>query len=65
MCICLCFDVSKSELKKAIREGHDSIEKLSEHIQVGSHCGGCIGHVEEILEKKNRSFLWQRWKISN
>ena len=59
MCICLCFDVSKAELKKAIRDGHDSIEKLSEHIQIGSHCGGCIGRVEEILEKKkNRSFLW-------
>ncbi|MFZ2406383.1 MAG: (2Fe-2S)-binding protein [Methylobacter sp.] len=59
MCICLCFDVSKSELKKAIRDGHDSIEKLSEHIQVGSHCGGCIGRIEEILEKKkNRGFLW-------
>ncbi|MDP1771465.1 MAG: (2Fe-2S)-binding protein [Methylobacter sp.] len=43
MCICLCFDVSKSELKQAIRDDHDSIEKLSDHIQVGSHCGGCIG----------------------
>lgn len=59
MCVCLCFDISKSEVKKAIREGCDSIEKLSEHIQVGSHCGGCIGHVEDILERqKNRSFLW-------
>ncbi|PPK73472.1 BFD-like [2Fe-2S] binding protein [Methylobacter tundripaludum] len=59
MCICLCFDVSKSEIKKAIRDGYDSIEKLSEQLQVGSHCGGCIGRIEEILEKqKNRSFLW-------
>ncbi|HEY8157224.1 MAG TPA: (2Fe-2S)-binding protein [Methylobacter sp.] len=33
MCICLCFDVSKSEVKKAIRDGYDSIEKLSEHMQ--------------------------------
>lgn len=52
MYICLCFDVSKAELKKAIRAGHDSIEKLSEHLQVGNHCGGCIGRIEEILEKK-------------
>ncbi|MCK9397736.1 MAG: (2Fe-2S)-binding protein [Methylobacter sp.] len=58
MCICLCFDVSKAEVKKAIREGHDSIEKLSESIRVGSHCGGCIGRIEAILEKKKkRSFL--------
>jgi nitrite reductase (NADH) large subunit len=62
MCICLCFDVSKVEIKKAIRDGHDSIEKLSEHIQVGSHCGGCISRVEEILEKKkDRSFL-RAWR---
>lgn len=59
MRICLCFDISKSEVKKAIKEGHDSIEKLSDYLQVGSHCGGCIGHVEEILEKKkDGSFLW-------
>lgn len=59
MRICLCFDISKSELKKAIRDGHDSIDKLSEHIQVGSHCGGCVEHVEEILDKtKSRRFLW-------
>ncbi len=51
MYICLCFDVSKVELKKAIRAGHDSIEKLSEHLQVGNHCGGCVGRIEEILEK--------------
>jgi bacterioferritin-associated ferredoxin len=58
MYICLCSDISKAEVKKAIREGHDSIEKLSKHLQIGSHCGGCIGCVEEILEKrKDRSFL--------
>jgi bacterioferritin-associated ferredoxin len=43
MCICLCFGVSKSELKKAIRADHDSIENLSEHIQISRHCGDCIG----------------------
>jgi len=59
MCICQCFDVSKSEVKKAIKDGHDTIEKLSEHIRVGSGCGGCIEHVEEILDKKkDGSFLW-------
>lgn len=52
MCICLCFGVSKSELKQAIRDGHDSVEKLSVHIQVGSHCGDGIGQIEKILEKK-------------
>ncbi|MFU8789165.1 MAG: (2Fe-2S)-binding protein [Methylobacter sp.] len=52
MCICLCFDVTKSEIKQAIRDGYDSLEGLAEHIQVGSHCGGCIGRIEEILEKK-------------
>jgi NAD(P)H-nitrite reductase large subunit len=59
MCICLCFDVTKSEIKKSIRDGYDSIEKLSEHIQVGTHCGGCIGRIEDILEKKKTgSFFW-------
>lgn len=59
MCICQCFDVSESELKQAIKEGYDSIEKLSEYIQVGSHCGGCVEHVEKILDKsKSRNLLW-------
>lgn len=65
MCICQCFDVSKSELDEAIRDGHDSIEKLSEHLQVGSHCGGCIDRIEGILEKKkNRRFLWASKSMS-
>ena len=55
---CLCFDVSRSDVKRAIREGHDSMEKLAEHLQVGEHCGGCTGCVEEILEKsKNGIFV--------
>jgi bacterioferritin-associated ferredoxin len=52
MIICLCYDISKSDIKKAIRDGHDSIEKLSEHLQVGDHCGGCLASAEEILEKQ-------------
>jgi bacterioferritin-associated ferredoxin len=62
MCICLCFDVSEAEVKKAIRDGYDSIEKLSEHIQVGSHCGGCIERIEEILEKKKADSLLRAWR---
>ncbi|MGZ4959818.1 MAG: hypothetical protein ACXV8O_09880 [Methylobacter sp.] len=28
-------------------------------MQVGNHCGGCIGRIEEILEKqRTSSFLW-------
>jgi bacterioferritin-associated ferredoxin len=52
MIICLCYDISKSDIKKAIRDGHDSIEKLSEHLQIGGHCGGCLAYAEEILEKQ-------------
>jgi|APLak6261669087_1056070.scaffolds.fasta_scaffold06222_1 hypothetical protein len=29
MGICLCFDASKPEVKKAIRDGDDSLKKLS------------------------------------
>ncbi|MGZ4957419.1 MAG: (2Fe-2S)-binding protein [Methylobacter sp.] len=43
MYICLCFDVSKSELKKAIREGHDSIEKLSEPFRSAVIAGAVLG----------------------
>lgn len=57
MCICQCFDISKSEVKQAIKEGHDSIDKLADQLQIGSHCGGCIEHVEEILHKQKNSFL--------
>jgi nitrite reductase (NADH) large subunit len=59
MCLCLCFDVSKSEIKKSIREGCDSMEKLSEHLKVGSHCGGCVGQIEEILEKKKSGHFFR------
>lgn len=57
MCVCLCFDVTKKEIKKAIRDGHNSVDKLTDHLQVGSRCGGCLGHIEDMLEKKNIGLL--------
>ncbi|MFI3187106.1 MAG: (2Fe-2S)-binding protein [Methylococcaceae bacterium] len=42
MNICRCFDVSRSELKKVINNDHNSIDKLSDQLPAGSHCGGSI-----------------------
>lgn len=55
--VCLCYDITRSNVKNAIKEGHDSMEKLEEHLKVGTHCGGCTECVEKILEKSQKKIF--------
>jgi len=48
--ICFCHTVSHAALVKAIREGHDTLEKIQAETCASTGCGGCELYVREILE---------------
>ena len=48
--VCFCREVTYGEIRKAISEGHKTIEELSELLGVAISCGYCIETLEEILE---------------
>ncbi|CCZ80476.1 hypothetical protein CE91St19_03890 [Odoribacter laneus] len=52
--ICHCFEVSREEIEKAIREkGLKTIEEVGENTNAGTGCGGCQEQIQEILDKIN------------
>ena len=52
--ICHCFEVSREEIEKAIREkGLKTIEEVGENTNAGTGCGGCQEQIREILDKIN------------
>lgn len=52
--ICHCFEVSREEIEKVIREkGLKTIEEVGENTNAGTGCGGCQEQIQEILDKIN------------
>lgn len=52
--VCHCFEVSREEIEKAIREkGLKTIEEVGENTNAGTGCGGCQEQIQEILDKIN------------
>lgn len=52
--ICHCFDVSREEIEKAIKEkGLKTVEEVGEETNAGTGCGGCQERIQEILDEIN------------
>lgn len=50
--ICHCFEVSREEIEKAIREkGLKTVEEVGECTNAGTGCGGCQVQIQEILDE--------------
>ncbi|HNS73286.1 MAG TPA: (2Fe-2S)-binding protein [bacterium] len=53
--ICLCNEVTRGEIVKAIREkGLKSVEEVGEATLAGTTCGGCQEEIQAILDELNR-----------
>lgn len=53
--ICHCFEVSREEIEKAIKEqGLKTVEEVGEVTNAGTGCGGCQEQIQEILDEINR-----------
>ena len=51
MYICLCNAVKKSEIELAILDGHNTLERLQEELDVANNCGACACDVQRILKE--------------
>ena len=60
-CICLCFDIPEKAIRIAIGEGHDSIKKLTDHLGIAKHCGGCVHKIKCLIDNENKK--WFRMRI--
>lgn len=48
--ICHCFNVSKEDIIKAVKDGATTVEAVQEETNAGKGCGACLNAIEKIVE---------------
>jgi|KBSSwiStaDraftv2_1062776.scaffolds.fasta_scaffold6554167_2 bacterioferritin-associated ferredoxin len=51
MIVCVCHNISESEIKAAIKSGLDDMHLLRENLGIGSCCGKCKSCTKKILRE--------------
>lgn len=54
MHVCFCFNLNDKKIKEYIDSGCDKLSKLQKVCAAGTNCGGCIRHVQEILNHSKK-----------
>ena len=49
--VCICRNVSRGTIQKAIDEGCTSVEEVCEKTGAGTACGGCKRLIEEMIDE--------------
>ncbi|MBO5146216.1 MAG: (2Fe-2S)-binding protein [Lachnospiraceae bacterium] len=47
--VCVCFQVTVGDIKKAIANGARTFEEIQNETQLGTGCGGCLGAAQELV----------------
>ncbi|MBT8144157.1 MAG: (2Fe-2S)-binding protein [Gammaproteobacteria bacterium] len=50
MIVCVCKQVSESQVREALRKGHSSVDEISRCLGVGTGCGTCLEYAQELIE---------------
>ena len=53
MYVCICKAVTDKQIRRAAANGADNLYELREALGVGSGCGSCADHAQEILNESN------------
>lgn len=51
MYVCICHSVTDKAIKKCVRQGHDTLEAIQCELKVGTCCGRCKPHAQEVIEE--------------
>lgn len=51
MVVCHCHAVNDAAIRSEIEQGALDAEELADRCGAGTHCGGCLTVVEELLAK--------------
>jgi bacterioferritin-associated ferredoxin len=49
--LCSCHGVSERTIASHVEAGADSIEAVQDACGAGTSCGGCIGSLEDVVER--------------
>jgi assimilatory nitrate reductase electron transfer subunit len=49
--VCFCTGVTVGDIKAAVEAGNTTLEAVQEATGASTHCGGCTGKVEELIEQ--------------
>ncbi len=49
--ICACFGVGRAAIRRAIGEGHASVEKIGAALRAGTNCGSCVPELKRIIHE--------------
>lgn len=50
--ICVCMEVTETEIRQAIRDGYKDLPLLSKKLLIGTGCSSCICEVQEIIKEE-------------
>lgn len=51
MYVCICHSVTDKAIKKAVKQGHDTLEAIQQELKVGTCCGRCKHHAREVIKE--------------
>ena len=49
--VCNCMGVTAARIKEAVDAGADTLAQVQEATGAGTHCGGCVDKVAELVEQ--------------
>ncbi len=52
MIVCHCKGISDKTIRRAVREGASSLERLAAGCGAGAECGGCHGVIHWLIESE-------------
>lgn len=51
MYVCICKAISDQDIKSAVIDGADDIEKVAEQLGAGTGCGTCREFAQEVIDQ--------------
>ncbi|MBJ7900208.1 MAG: glycoprotein [Cyanobacteria bacterium RI_101] len=54
MYVCICHAITEKDIQKATDQGVVSLQELSQHTGVGTQCGACLSHSQEVMRRCRR-----------
>jgi NAD(P)H-nitrite reductase large subunit len=49
--VCFCGSVTVGDIKAAVEDGNTTLEAVQEATGAGTHCGGCVDKVKDLIEQ--------------
>ena len=49
--VCICNKVNEDQISEAVRQGHDSLDKLEASLGVGNCCGKCKFRANRVIRE--------------